>query len=209
MHLKTMLVVATVVVALSACAAYAVDVTFSWGQSSAGYVNDSQAANRQANLVFRGQTGTTTDSDLTTAFNEPNGNTYHIQQYTTLDLTQFGVPATAKYATFGIKAIITKGDQTGVADVFAFMRAPGSTCCQGLPSAPNYPIDSGFGQVVEGMAQQAVSYYPHDGQRSWSQITEPIVNGQVEFSWGYTKVAGQFPTGDALAIDVYLDGYYL
>jgi hypothetical protein len=200
----TRLVLGVVCAALiGASAAFAAVV--SWGAPAGVYVGDAQAANRVP--VYEGQAGTGAgDFDYTKPLTAPNGDVYQVMPYKLLALP---IPADAKYAVLGVKAIITKSsEQNQTTEVFAFARAPGSVCCEGIPGALSQPIDAGFGQYVEGMIQQAVAQLPGDGQRSWSQVTVPVVNGAVEFSWGYRKVAGVWPEGDAVAIDVFVNGFY-
>src|SRR5712671_4037983 len=85
---------AAVVIATAAYGATAL-----WSSPSTAFYVDSQAANRVP--IYEGQAGTGAgDFDHTQTLVAPNGSIYHVLPYTTIDLTQYGVPADAKYAVF-------------------------------------------------------------------------------------------------------------
>lgn len=125
----------------------------------------------------------------------------------TLDLRPYGVPATAKYISVGVKTIITKGDSSGAADVFLFARSPGALCCQGPPGYESDPMPFNAGQHVRGMVAQAVDQLPGDGVRNFTHTVLPVLNGRLEWSWGYTRNPGLWPVGDGVAVNLYLNGW--
>ena len=136
----------------------------------------------------------------------PGGDTppTHASGWRAIDVTPFGVPQSAKAVLLSFKALITKGTSDGTAVVFAFARAPGADCCHGPAGFAAYPIDW---NQKGGMVAQAVVQLASDSNRTWTQGVVPLQNGTFEFAWGYRKVDGEWPAGDAVGTEVYVSGW--
>lgn len=148
--------------------------------------------------------------NATVPFTTSDGMRWHVAPYTTVDLAGYGVPASAVAVRLSVKAIITKGAAEGLVSVWAFARSSGAACCSGPPGREAYPIDSNEGQAVRGELEQAVAQHAGDGVRSLTEVTVPISGGMLEWSWGYRATVNDgaaWPLGDAVAINLYLDGY--
>jgi len=198
------------VAALLAAAAVASVATYAFGYGSpdftptaAGIHYDLQAPNRL--ILFSRGAGTAASYDDTTLIYPNNGAPpTHASGWEAIDVTGFGVPVTAKAVYLSFLAATTKGLNDGTATVFGFVRAPGAVCCDGPPNYPNYPIDW---NAEDGFVSQTANQLARDANRTWSQATVPLVNGKFEFAWGYRKIEGNYPDGDAVGIAVYINGW--
>lgn len=159
-------------------------------------------------LLVRGnQAGYVND---TAAYSTPDGLVWHVAPYAALPLAELGVPASATAVRVTAKAVITKGAGDGTVSVFMFARQPYAVCCGGPPGHERQPIDSNEGQPVRGMIEQAVAQHAGDGVRALNEVTIPVTDGTLEWSWGYRESVndGQaWPLGDAVAVNLYLDGW--
>jgi hypothetical protein len=198
-------------VALAACiiaaCGYAAINTL-WSEPAHGIVFDTKAPHHVRVLVRQVGTGTYLDYDDTTQFKLTNGVVEHASGWKTIDLTTFGVPTDAKAAILTFKAVLSKGPYQATTAVYAFARAPGADCCEGVSPWQAYPIDYDMAQNggagVEGMVAQASGFKMYDTAREWAPSTiVPLVDGRFQFAWGYQRY---YPS-DALGIGVYLDGW--
>lgn len=158
-------------------------------------------------LVHSRQLGTandTVDDTKRIAFTDVNGNRQeeHVARWRTIDLSRW-LPADAKAVTLAIKTIITKPSETGTADIYVLVRAPGARCCLGPPGARDRPVDFSIAGNPdhEGIAAQSV-LYQLGGVREFSTVQLAVRNRRIELAWGYQKR----PT-DAIAFAVYLEAY--
>lgn len=197
---------AAAVAALAAAACLHAATSSSWRDAGSYHAIDSEGPNR-VTLLIR-QAGMPDGSDDTRIVTTPDGSQHHVSGYVAIDVTgsQFNVPADAKSVDIALKAVITKGVNEGNANVYAFVRRFGSAECQGVGAGnANFPTDH---FDIPCMVVHAVSNLPRDGQRSCcATYRVPLDSGKFEFSWGYRRVEGEYPQGDALGIAVYLNGW--
>lgn len=147
--------------------------------------------------------------DDTAAFATADGQTQHSSGWETVNVADYGMPADASAVEISVKGIITKGQTNASATVYMFVRAAGSACCLGPPGHEGYPVDANYGNPVRGLVLQTVAQLPADGRREIDTVTVAVADGKFEWSWGYRRAdIGAWPVGDALAINVYLNGYY-
>lgn len=147
--------------------------------------------------------------DDTTAFATTDGQTQHASGWETVSVADYGMPADVSAVLVAVKGIITKGALDGLAGVYVFARAPGAACCEGPPGREGYPVDANYGNPVRGLVLQTVAQVPSDGQREITEVTVPVTGGRFEWAWGYHRTAsGGWPVGDAVAVNLYLNGYY-
>lgn len=162
------------------------------------------------NLVLMRQLGTADDTvdDTAPVTFSPLGVTWTITEHSspwrTLDLKPFGVPADATAVELGVKTVITKPTSPANAVVNVFMRASGSSCCEGPDGFTDYPVDYSTSNNPDhlGLVAQAVTETAPGGERQYDDIVEPVVNGELEWAWSYRDGAG-----DAVGFDVYVNGW--
>ena len=126
---------------------------------------------------------------------EPN---YHGSPWADLDLTPYGVPSTAKDVLLTAQHVITKGNTNGTVQTDFFFRQPGSNY-----TGENIPC---LGTGVQ-YSNEEVAYMANDGRRTFDESWVPLSNGHIQWSWGYYRNAGVWPTGDALQVSAYVLGY--
>src|SRR5712691_1360825 len=173
-----------------------------WSASGYGIHSDARAPGRLVPISL--EAGTVHPEAPTQVVVPPGGPPTHASGWMTVDLTAWGVPPTAKAAFLSFKGVITKGSQDGTVVVYDFARAPGSTCCQGPPGHENYPTDWNAGP---GLVLQVAKQLARDTVRSWTTAIVPLVNGKFEFAWGYRRVEGDWPFGDAVGTEVHVIGW--
>jgi len=125
------------------------------------------------------------------------------------------VPSKAKAVRLSFRAAITRGQNAGDAVVYAFVRTPGATCCDGPPGFLNYPVDFSLsGKKLDGsddqrppMVVQADAVGVGGSYRGWQTVDLPIRDHGFQFAWGYRRTMGTWPSGDAVAVAVYVDGW--
>lgn len=178
--------------------------TAAWADAGGGLFVDAEAPNRL--LIAVRQAGMPDATDDTVVVTTPDGARHRSSGYKSIDLTEYAVPTDARTANLAFKAVFTKGVNEGAVSVYAFVRRHGSTSCQGYgPGNENYPTDH---YDIPGMVVQTVGNLPRDGDRTWSpSYNVPLENGKFDFSWGYRRVEGVYPQGDALGILVFLNGW--
>lgn len=147
--------------------------------------------------------------DDTIAYTTPDGTAQHGSGWETVAVADYGVPADATAVTLSVKGIITKGQVESTAGVYVFARAAGAACCLGSLAHAALPVDGNYGNPVRGLVLQTVAQLARDGQREITQVTVPVTDGAFQWAWGYHREPlGDWPVGDALAVNVYLDGYF-
>lgn len=166
-------------------------------------------------LVLRRQIGaphSTRDDTRQITFVDVNHNTQTTNS-STWERVHLAVPAGAKVARLTLHSIITRGSRPGSTVVYAFARRPGATCCSGPPANPNRPVDFQLqGTTTKNprlapMVTQISATGPNGTLRDNVTVDVPIRDGVVEFAWGYRRILGDYPTGDALGVLVFLDGW--
>jgi hypothetical protein len=168
-----------------------------------------------ADFIIKREVGAsfdTTDDTRRLTFTDEYGDqvTSNSSPWEPIDVTQFGVPASATAVRLQFKAVIT-----GIADtestVYAFVKTDGSPLCPGPPGFENYPVDFGWtGEAAEGGEKcWAVhgTIAGANGVREFNTVDVPLTHGKFDFAWGYRKPPGQWPHGSAVAIGVWLDGW--
>lgn len=114
-------------------------------------------------------------------------------QWKLVDLTQWGVPTTARWAFFTGFLIITHGSTAETADLQVTLRATGDTGVTCTYTSPWY-----IGQTVEA----AIG----GGQRSNMAVWVPLVNGTFEWCWT-RSTAGTWPANSAYGVNLSLEAY--
>lgn len=110
--------------------------------------------------------------------------------WTDIDVTQFGVPATAKEVLLSGVLIISGGSTFQTCDLLISARAPGSTW-----NPANY-ID------------QVINVGSGNGQRAPMSTMAPVVNGKIELWWNRIDTdATQWPEGCAYGVNLSIQAY--
>lgn len=128
-----------------------------------------------------------------------------VSGWKTIDLTMFGVPASATAVQVAVKMVATKGPNAGTLALWLNGRKPGTVCCLGPTGFEGYPVDyqaNGGTRNPEGLLGHAATFNSYAGVREFSNYTVPVKDGKLEVSWGYRLVPG-----DAVAVAVYVNGW--
>lgn len=190
----------SIIIALTlAATAYAATTATSWLDAGTVHV-DPEGPHRTLVLVREAGVAYDHVDDTTVSVHGRRSSGYR-----PVDLKPFGVPTDAKTALLSFKAIFTKGLNEGTVSAYAFARRVGSTECQGLPGYENFPVDH---YTDACMVIQTAGNLARDGDRTWAaNYAVPLDDGRFEFSWGYLRVPGPYPEGDAVGVAVYLNGW--
>ncbi len=177
-----------------------------WTDAVTEWHFDADAPNRLMILIR--QLGTTTDTvDDTRMVTFTNSNGVVIETHSSawemFNLSSY-LPVDAKIARLSFKAVITRQDEPGLATVYGFARASGSTCCFGPPGFENSPVDFSFPGSLDhpAIAVQAVAVAVDSGVRQFGSVDVPLRKASFDFAWGYRRMPK-----DAVAIGVYLNGW--
>jgi hypothetical protein len=163
-----------------------------------------------ADTIIERQVGTffdTTDDTHRFTYTDEYGDqvTSNSSTWEPIDVTQFGVPASATAVRLQFKAVISDGLPGTEATVYAFVKKDGSPLCPGPPGFEKYPVDTGWtGEVGEKCWAVHGTTVGRNGVREFHTVDVPLTDGKFDFAWGYRKPPGP---GAGAGIGVWLDGW--